>query len=67
MIEYMCCRYCEKGVNVPVERRTMCRIKGVVSQDFVCSKFAFDPFKIQVKRLHNVDFSKYEHEDYSIE
>jgi len=67
MSEYRCCRYCEKGVQVPVDRKTMCVLNGIVAQDFVCQKFSFDPFKIQVKRRRGMDFSKYEKEDYSIE
>ncbi len=67
MSEYKCCRYCEKGVNIPVDRKTMCKVRGIVEQDFVCPKFSFDPFKMQVKRQRGMDFSVYEKEDYSIE
>lgn len=67
MSEYRCCRYCEKGIYMPVVKKTMCRERGVVDRGHICSGFIFDPFKMQVKRLRNVDFSKYEKEDYSIE
>ncbi len=67
MQEYKCCRYCEKGVYVPVERKVVCSLGGIVPQDFVCPKFQFNPFKIQIKRQRGMDFSKFEQEDYSIE
>lgn len=67
MEDYTCCRYCNKGIFVSVEKRTMCRKNGLVPAEYVCPQYALDPFKIQVHRKHNVDFSKYEKEDYSIE
>ncbi len=67
MQEYKCCRYCEKGVYVPVDRKVMCAHGGIVSQDSFCPKFQFNPFKMHVKRQRGVDFSKFENEDYSIE
>ncbi len=67
MQEYMCCRYCKKGAYIPIERKTICSINGIVARDFTCPKFEFDPFRLQVRRARNMDFSKYEKEDYSIE
>lgn len=67
MQEYECCRYCEKGVYVSADRKTVCSLNGIVPQDHICPKFIFDPFKIKIKRQRNMDFSKYEKEDYSIE
>jgi len=67
MNEYKCCRYCEKGIYVPVMKKTMCKTRGIVERDSVCPKFSFDPFKMQIKRQRNVDFSKYKEEDYSID
>ncbi len=67
MDAYKCCRYCRKGVYVPVDMRTMCAKFGLVSQKHVCPQFELDPFKIRVQRMHNMDFSKFEKENYSIE
>ncbi len=67
MNEYRCCRYCEHGIYMPVVKKVMCKLHGVADRDHICARFSFDPFKMQIKRLHNFDFSKYEKEDYSIE
>lgn len=67
MDEYKCCKYCSKGVFVPVDGRTICKKYGLVSKDHVCAQFVLDPFKMHVRRARNIDFSKYEAENYSIE
>ncbi len=67
MNEYNCCRYCSHGVYIAIERRIMCNTEGIVPREHVCPRFLLDPFKIKVKRLRNIDFSKYENEDFSIE
>ena len=67
MNEYNSCRFCGRAIHIPVERRMMCSIEGIVPRDFVCPRFILDPFKIKVDRPKNVDFSKFEQEDYSIE
>ncbi len=64
---YMCCRYCSEGVYVPIERRTMCKKFGLVEETHVCPHFVENPFRIENKRRHTVDFSKYEKENYSID
>lgn len=45
----------------------MCDTAGFVPREHVCPRFQLDPFKIKVNRLRNIDFSKYENEDFSIE
>ncbi len=67
MQEYKCCRYCEEGAYVPVERQVMCRKEGLVPRDHICPHFRFNPFKMRSKRKRGMDFSKFEAEDYSIE
>ncbi len=52
---------------MPVTGKTICRRKGVVQQEYSCKKFDFDPFRMCVNRIHNVDFTRFEKEDYSIE
>jgi len=67
MNEYNSCRYCDRSIYIPVERRMMCDTEGLVPREHICPKFRLDPFKIKIQRPKNVDFSKYENEDYSIE
>lgn len=67
MDAYKCCRYCENGIYMPVVKKVMCKQRGTVDRDYICAKFLFDPFRMQIERRHNLDFSKYEKEDYSIE
>lgn len=67
MNEYKCCRYCSLGTYIPVMKKTMCKNQGIVARDFICPKFSFDPFRIKVNRERNLDFSKYDKEDFSIE
>lgn len=33
------CKYCIKGMFIPLTNDVLCRIKGVVSSNYVCSKF----------------------------
>lgn len=33
------CSNCARGIKVNVNKDILCRIKGVVSQDFVCTKY----------------------------
>ena len=67
MCDYKCCQYCKYGVNIPVDRKTMCPAEGIMPQEAICSRFVFDPFKMHIKRHRGIDFSKFEKEDYSIE
>ncbi len=67
MNEYARCRYCRHGVSVPVDKKSMCMEKGIVSWDAVCPKFSLDPFKIKVQRHPGFDFSRFKAEDFSIE
>ena len=39
------CRYCENAAAIRDGETMLCRQKGVVSADFVCRKYAFDPIK----------------------
>lgn len=41
------CRYCEYGAAIRDGEVMLCTKKGVVSSDFVCRKYAFDPLKRQ--------------------
>ncbi|MCL2095841.1 MAG: hypothetical protein FWH10_02930 [Oscillospiraceae bacterium] len=44
-IEKRCC-YCEHAAPIRETTGYICRRKGVVSYNFACGKFAFDPIKL---------------------
>ena len=39
------CLFCEFATPLRVNDNVLCKFKGVVSEDFVCRKFAYDPLK----------------------
>ncbi len=39
------CKYCEKSTEIPLTGNMLCPKKGIVSYDFSCSRFKYDPFK----------------------
>ena len=41
------CRFCENAAAIRDGETMLCSKKGVVSADFVCRKYAFDPIKRQ--------------------
>ena len=42
------CALCESGHKIESGEYCICNKKGVVSPDFCCRKFRFDPLKIEV-------------------
>ena len=40
-----CCRYCEHAAAIRDGETMLCSKKGVVSAEFQCKKYAFDPLK----------------------
>lgn len=54
------CAYCEIGTPVPSsdgESLVICRKKGLVSAEFVCGAFRYDPLKREPKRKQtDMDF-----------
>lgn len=61
------CKYCRFSVNISVKRECFCKYKGAVAANDICGKYEFDPFKYKVRRLRNMDVSRYKSEDFSIE
>lgn len=39
MKKYKSCKICSKGMQMNINKDILCRINGVVTQDFVCTKF----------------------------
>lgn len=62
-----CCRYCKNGTYIPLKREALCKYSGVMQSSGICGRYVFDPFKFKVRRLRNIDVSKYSREDFSIE
>lgn len=40
-----CCAYCERATLLASEDYVLCAKKGVVSQNYVCRRFLYDPMK----------------------
>ena len=45
IIEKKCC-YCEHAAPIRETTGYICKKKGIVSYNFTCKKFAFDPIKL---------------------
>jgi len=45
IIEEKCC-YCENATAIRETNGYICKKKGIVSYNFKCKKFAFDPIKL---------------------
>jgi len=39
MKQIKCCSNCARGIKINVNKDILCKIKGVVSPDFVCTKY----------------------------
>jgi len=61
-----CCKYCVHGVNVPLSREVLCKHMGVIPSKSICKKYSFDPFKLKVKRIRQLDTSKFSKDDFEI-
>ena len=64
MTEHRCC-YCLNCTKLSNDQM-LCVKKGVVSANGKCRKFTYDPCKRIPGKAKALDFSKYEHEDYSL-
>ena len=45
------CKYCEKATPLATDGKLVCAKKGVVSADFKCRRFIYDPLKRAPKIL----------------
>ena len=45
VIEKKCC-YCENAIPIKETRGYICNKKGIVTYNFSCKKFSFDPLKL---------------------
>ena len=54
------CKYCEHSTEISVSEEVLCSKKGVVSPDYICRKFIYDPFK-RIPRRPSLDTSSFEY------
>ena len=45
------CKFCQHSSELSDEDTMLCGKKGIVSADFICKKFVYDPLKREPKRL----------------
>lgn len=45
------CRFCQHSAELADNEKFLCEKKGVVSGEYVCRKFVYDPLKRAPKRL----------------
>ncbi len=58
------CEYCAHGRLSPDKESVLCKKLGIVTKDFNCKKFKYDPLKRQPKRPKQLD--KFNEEDFSL-
>lgn len=59
------CAYCRYGATLS-EQEILCAKRGVISKDYSCRRFSYDPCKRVPAKQKASDFSKYTEEDYSL-
>lgn len=59
------CSYCTYGTALD-NGQILCSKKGLVDTQKKCRKFQYDPCKRTPAKPKSLDFSKYDHEDYSL-
>lgn len=60
-----CCRYCTYCTKLD-EGQMLCKKQGVVTDDYSCRKFRYDPFKRIPLKAKAPDFEKYDEDDFSL-
>lgn len=59
------CSYCVHGKFAPDKESILCIKKGVVSLDYSCKRFKYDPLKRKPIRPRNIE--KFDESDFSID
>ena len=59
------CHYCAYSAKLD-EEQMLCTKRGVVSIDFQCRKFRYDPIKRIPSKPKALDLSKYDNDDFSL-
>ena len=59
------CSYCSHGRPAPDKESVLCYKKGIVSLDYACKKFKYDPLKRKPLRPKAIE--KFEESDFSLD
>ena len=59
------CAYCESGTALE-DGQILCARKGLRMSEEKCWRFRYDPCKRIPKRAKELDFSKYDQEDFTL-
>jgi len=59
------CTYCQHGTAIS-EEQILCTKQGVVSIDYSCRKFRYNPCKRIPTKMKALDFDKYKDTDFSL-
>ena len=59
------CVYCMHGVQLN-ENEFLCTRKGIVSAEYSCRKFEYDPCKRVPLKMKATDLSRYKDDDYTL-
>ena len=59
------CIYCVQGTKIS-DDQILCVKHGVVSANYQCRKFKYDPCKRVPVKAKAMDFQKYDEEDFSL-
>lgn len=59
------CAYCEKGTALE-DGQILCAKRGICQPEDKCWRFRYDPCKRIPPKAKALDFSKYDHEDFSL-
>lgn len=46
-----CCAFCERSASLRDREHVLCSSRGVVSANYICRKFSYDPLKRNPRRL----------------
>ncbi len=59
------CAYCAKGSSIN-EREVICSRKGIVSMEYHCRRFRYDPLRREPPRPVKLETTKLAEEDFAI-
>lgn len=59
------CSYCQHGTKIPAGEDVICPYKGLVSYDYVCRKYLYDPTRRIRKRTKKMQAS-FDETDFSL-
>ncbi|NLK40200.1 MAG: hypothetical protein GX303_08200 [Clostridiales bacterium] len=49
-----CCAFCERSASLRDPNNVLCSSRGIVSVNYICRKFSYDPLKRRPRRLSHI-------------